>query len=320
MGLLPTDSAAPPFVFWRDIKVYGNHAYIGSEHEGRGIQVLDLTSVRGHTPGDQFAAVTVYRGPGDVITHSHNLNINEDTGMLYVLGSDDCNFGGLHMVDVNDPTNPVFAGCYSDQGYVHDTQCVIYAGPDVEHHGKEICFNSGAVSDGTPFLITLGIVDVTDKANPITLSITEYPLDGYSHQGWLTPDHAFFLHNDELEEFFGIVPETTTRIFDLSDPDAPVLTSTVGHGTTAIGHNLYTEGSYAHVKNYTAGYRVYDTTLVAEGLMPEVGFSDMYPENDNQTFEGGPWSNFPYFSNKKLVGVSSQDRGLFLLQPRIGKN
>ena len=46
--------------------------------------------------------------------------------------------GGLLMVDVRDPLNPVFAGCYQDDGYTHDAQCVIYRGPDTDHFEKEV--------------------------------------------------------------------------------------------------------------------------------------------------------------------------------------
>ena len=42
------------------------------------------------------------------------------------------------MIDVTDPLNPVFAGCYQDDGYIHDAQCVIYRGPDVDYHNKEV--------------------------------------------------------------------------------------------------------------------------------------------------------------------------------------
>ena len=38
--------------------------------------------------------------------------------------------GGLHMINVADPLNPVFEGCYADDGYTHDVECVIYRGPD----------------------------------------------------------------------------------------------------------------------------------------------------------------------------------------------
>jgi hypothetical protein len=37
------------------------------------------------------------------------------------------------------------------------------------------------------------------------------------------------------------------------------------------------------------------------------------------TFEGGTWSNYPYFRQQGVVAVSSIDRGLFILQPRLGR-
>ena len=41
--------------------------------------------------------------------------------------------GGLHAVDVSNPLNPTFAGCFAEDGYTHDAQCVIYNGPDARY-------------------------------------------------------------------------------------------------------------------------------------------------------------------------------------------
>jgi choice-of-anchor B domain-containing protein len=46
VGLLPTHSTEGG-QFWRDIKVYRNHAFVVSEHTGHGMQVFDLTGLRG---------------------------------------------------------------------------------------------------------------------------------------------------------------------------------------------------------------------------------------------------------------------------------
>jgi hypothetical protein len=76
---------------------------------------------------------------------AHNVAVNEESGYAYVVGISNPNFfepiacgGGLHMVDMRDPRNPTFAGCFSDprtgrpkpplnqrSGYTHDVQCVI---------------------------------------------------------------------------------------------------------------------------------------------------------------------------------------------------
>jgi hypothetical protein len=58
---------------------------------------------------------------------------------------------------------------------------------------------------------------------------------------------------------------------------------------------------------------------VADGELSEAAYFDVYPENDDASFEGGTWSNYPYFSQKGVVAVTGMDRGLFILQPRVGR-
>lgn len=225
---------------------------------------------------------------------------------------------GLHMVDINDPTSPTYAGCFDGHGYIHDTQCIVYDGPDADYRGREICFNSNATGSGAGSLHRVSIVDVTDKAAPIPLARVGYANDGYSHQGWLTPDRQFFLHGDELDEQRRGIG-TTTRVWDVSDLDAPVEIQAFENETTSIDHNIYTQGRYAYASNYTSGLRVYDTSDLTEGGLSEAAFFDVYPENDNATFEGGTWSNYAYFGQKGIVAVSSIDRGLFILRPRVDR-
>ena len=313
IGILPTDSTEGG-EFWRDIKVYADHAFVVSENEDHRMQVLDLTQVRDvDLSGGPvvFPATANYDG----IHHAHNVAINEETGYAYIVGSDTC-AGGLHMVDISDPTNPSFAGCFEDHGYTHDTQCVIYRGADADYYGSEVCFSSNG---NFPDPNTLSIVDVSDKSNPVGIANVSYGQAGYSHQGGLTPDQDYFLHGDELDEYFGLVNNTRTRIFDVRDLDNTAMIGFFDNDTTSIDHNIYTEGRYAIVSNYTSGLRVYDMKNVAAGELSEVAYFDLYPENDNPSFEGGTWSNYPYFRQKGIVAVTGMDRGLFIVQPRIGR-
>ena len=78
------------------------------------------------------------------------------------------------MVNVSKPLNPKFAGCYADDGYTHDAECVIYNGPDVEHHGREICFCYNED--------TLTLVDVTERKSPRMISRKSYDRHRYVHQ------------------------------------------------------------------------------------------------------------------------------------------
>lgn len=67
------------------------------------------------------------------------------------------------------------AGCFSLDGYTHETQCVVYDGPDTLYRDHEICFNSNED--------TLTIVDATDKLEQVQVSRTGYGGSAYTHQG-----------------------------------------------------------------------------------------------------------------------------------------
>ena len=314
VGTLPTHSAEGG-AFWRDIKVFDNHAFIVSEHDDHQMQVFDLTQLRS-VKGKPvtFGATAVYNIGGD--GNTHNLNINEDTGFAYLVGTSTCN-SGLHMVDINEPANPTFAGCFEDHGYIHDAQCVIYKGPDADYRGREICFNANAENVGPTIddiENTLSIVDVTDKENPVPLARMFYGTDGYSHQGWLDGRQRFYIHGDELDEQNQGL-RTRTRVWDVRDLDAPEVAGVFDNSTTSIDHNLYTENGVSYHSNYTSGLRIYDNSRLARGQLSEVAYFDLYPENDNATFEGGTWSNYPYYRGERFVAVSSIDRGLFVLEP-----
>ena len=42
--------------------------------------------------------------------------------------------------------------------------------------------------------------DVTDPAATSLISSTAYAGAGYTHQGWITADHRYFLLDDELDD------------------------------------------------------------------------------------------------------------------------
>lgn len=200
---------------WRDIKVYADHAFVVSDgNPNHGMQVFNLTRLRSVSePPVTFDEDGHYAGVGS----AHNVVINEASGFAYIVGADpgtqsDCS-GGLHMVDISTPGAPSFAGCFSDDNYTHDAQCLIYYGPDEDYFGREICFNANED--------TVTIVDVTDKSKPTQISRTGYTGSRYTHQLWLTGDQARLLVNDEFDErFFG--HNTRTFIWDIENLDSPL--------------------------------------------------------------------------------------------------
>ncbi|MDC1198791.1 choice-of-anchor B family protein [bacterium] len=303
LGNLPTHGAFGSS--WRDIKVYGNYAYIVSEALNHGMQVFDLmqleTMNRANLPVT-FAETGHYSRAAA----SHNLHINEDSGFAYMVGNSGKNScsGGLHMVNLSNPTNPRFAGCFSADGYTHDVQCVNYDGPDGAYANAEICFASNED--------TLTIVNVTDKSNPVMISRTPYSGSAYTHQGWLSADHAYFLVDDELDEQ-NFRHNTRTRVFDVSDLTAPSLVNTYDGTTGSIDHNLYTVGTCAIEANYRSGLRIVNFAGGFDVAGAEEGYFDIYPANDDPQFNG-MWSNYPYFPSGVII-ASGIEQGLYVLKP-----
>ena len=294
LGRLPTHTEASD---WRDIKVYRDHAYIVADQAGaHGMQVFDLTRLRGLSGPQTFAAEVVY---GD-FENAHNLAINEETGFAYAVGSNTCGHG-LHIVDIGTPNNPMFRACH-DVARTHDTQCVVYRGPDADHTGREICFSSNEDH--------LAVVDVTDKDAALTLSSSTYPDTGYVHQGWLTEDRRFFLLGDELDEQNHGVP-TRTHVFDISDLDAPRYLFAHELDTVATDHNLYVLGDRVFEANYESGLRVLEFGSLAEREISEVAFFDTFPQGDDVAFAGA-WSVYPFLPSGTVI-VSDIANGLFVL-------
>jgi choice-of-anchor B domain-containing protein len=309
---------------WRDIKVYRNYAFVVAEHFGHGMQVFDLTRLRDIARDAEpvtVAADTVYTG----VSNTHNLDINTDSGFAYLVGTNTCSngpeAGGLHMVDIRDPENPRFAGCALAEppvaaphnNYVHDSQCVNYRGPDADYQGREICFGSNEQA--------VLIYDVTDKSDPKVISQTLYPQASYTHQGWLTEDAKYFVFNDELDEITARSPgdlQTTYQV-NVDDLDNPGIVVASPNNTASTDHNLYIKDKVIYESNYTSGLRLFDADDVPTTDLQEVGFFDVYPENDNQGFEGGTWSNFSRYRDRDIVTVSSIDRGLFVLETDLGR-
>jgi len=306
LGRLPTHTNNST---WRDIKVYSNHAFIVSEAGGHGMQVFDLTELRNVSSPVQFTATAHYGQFGN----AHNIFINEDTGFAYAVGTSTCGPGGLHIVDISNPVAPAKAACVSDPstgrsgtGYVHDVQCVVYNGPDTEHVGKEICVGSNETNVWVADLSTKS----DDSSGAKTIGLGSYD-DYYTHQGWLTEDHRYFIQNDELDENNGAVNSTRTLIWDLEDLDNPTIETTYFGPTPSIDHNNYIIGDYVYMSHYTSGLRILDISDISSPS--EAAFFDVYPNNNNTSFDG-TWSNYPYYGSGNVV-VTSIDEGLFVLRP-----
>jgi choice-of-anchor B domain-containing protein len=304
IGDLPKTENTPPSQLWRDIKFYGQHAFIVADGAGaHGMQVFDMGRLR-DVP--DMPVVFTPDAHYDLVESVHNIAINTDTGYAYLVGADgeEACGGGLHMINIQDPLNPQFAGCFQDERSTHDVQCAVYQGPDERYRGHEICLkaNGGFLS----------ISDVTDKDNPVLLGRGEYPDPAYLHQGWLTEDHAYFIMDDESDVIRGNAETTRTTIWDMADLEDPLLVTMFMGSLPASAHNLYVKDNLVYQANYRYGLHILDITDPENPV--EDGMFDTAPYLEGPGFSGA-WSNYPFYDSGTIL-VTSLMEGAFLLRKR----
>ena len=248
------------FYYHRDIKTYGDYAYIVTECSGgtqQGLQVVDL----GGLPG----AVTVLppvRGLGDRLYGSHNLNIDEAAGFAYVMSN---NARQIVVLDLADPAAPAEVTAINFPE-THD----IYA------HDDRLYVAEGGAG-------TFSIWDMTDKQSPVMLSRTAIPQSGYVHNIWPSDDGRYALTTEETTN-------KTVKVWDLADVASPEL---VGQwlGASQIAHNVHVRGRTAYVSHYRSGLSIVDFT---DPTTPtEIASFDTFPDSDAPGFAGAWGATLP---------------------------
>ncbi|MFZ8836851.1 MAG: choice-of-anchor B family protein [Flavobacteriales bacterium] len=286
---------------WRDMKVYEDHVYVVSEANGHGLQVLDLNQLRDLTSFPTTLTPTTWVSN---FSDAHNVVIDEGSGMLYAVGTNLAG-GGIVAYDISDPANPILMGDYSEAGYTHDAQGVVYNGPDSDYLGKSLIFCANANK--------LAILDATDPTDIASISLTYYDYS-YTHQCWLTEDHRYLLLGDELDEQNQGI-NTRTLIFDVQDLTNPVLIGEHFSDVAAIDHNQYVVGNLLFQANYRAGLRMLSLADVAQGELTEIAYFDVDPTSNAAQFSGS-WSTYPYFESG-IVVVTSIGGGIFVVRPKF---
>ncbi|KAI4670835.1 uncharacterized protein J4E88_009587 [Alternaria novae-zelandiae] len=328
LGRLPAYSTPST---WREIRGQNNLMIIGSEAVGHGIQIFDMKKLIDIDP----ASPVTFSNVNDLVGHfkglpngrTHNVVTNPETNFIYAVGAqprtDKCK-SGIIFIDITDPSNPTSPGCASEDGYVHDAQCLIYRGPDAEFEGHEICYGYNEDS--------LTIYDVTDKKAPVILSNTSYEGAAYTHQGnVLDPmNQQFLLLDDEYDEYDKVGPaipgHPITYIWDISSLRAPKQTGLYKSGAKGIDHNQYVANGFAYQSNYGTGFRVLDVRSIPDDPtgagVKEVGFFDVYPEDDDMPGGGtvdfvGTWSSYALFKSGHIL-INTMERGVFIVKMQEG--
>ncbi len=312
-------SVAGPLSPWREVKVYqrwnaaaGRHdayAYVVSEAPTAGLQILDLSNLPA-----SVALLDTFRGfdtahtvfLANVDPASGAANVDDLPPVLYIEGSDQA----FLSLDISNPREPRITG-HLFNSYVHDIWAGVFRGSRaaacaVPHDPCEVVVDWGGDA--------VRIIDFTAKANPVILSVFQYPELGYAHSGWISRDGNYLFSFDELDELHG-TENSRIRVIDISDLAHPTLAAVWLSGTRAIEHNGYVVGDKLYVSYYEHGMSVLDVSTPTAPR--QTGYFDTFPSEEDAGFHGA-WGIYPFLPSGTLL-VSSIDGagGLFVLRESV---
>ena len=261
---------------WRDMKTWGNYAYITNESSG-GLLIIDMSALP--------VSISTSSWSGGVgFSSAHNIFMDEN-GVAYLCGSNG-SLGTL-MIDCDaNPTNPPILGSYTTR-YVHD----LFVRGDTMWTAE---INNGIFS----------VIDVSNKAAPVILA-SQSTSSNFSHNCWLSDDGATLFTTDEVSganvDAYDVSDLTDIQQLDLFRPNAP---------GGSIPHNTIVRGNFLLTAWYRDGLRITDATQPDN--MIEVGFYDTSPLSGSGF--NGAWGVYPYLASGNVL-ISDIESGLYVLTP-----
>lgn len=257
-----------PFSVWRELKAHDHYAYVITEQTGtgQGLQIIDLSDL----PNSASLVNTV----DTYFERAHDITI--ENGYAYIVGTE--GGGGMHILDLSDPVNPVETAYYMGSNYIHDV----------------MVWNDTVVASAEN---KYDLIDVTDKFNPFRISSSgsATPPGIYAHSGWMTEDKRYFVATEE----FNVVDITVWDLQDRSTWELVVPTWEMPSNSTV--HNLYIIGDYAHISYYSEGYVVLD---ISDPLHPML--AGQYDTED-------AWGCYPFFPSGNTI-ISDIETGLYVFR------
>ncbi len=254
---------------WRDIKTWGNYAYVTNESNG-GVMVINL----GGAPNNITWTNWNPNLPGlGQLNKCHNLYIDE-FGYCYLAGCN-INSGGMLLVDVfTTPGSPIYVG----------------KAPAVYSHDVYVRGNKMFASE--IYIGKVSIYDVTDKQNVTLLASQQTPYN-FTHNAWLNDAGDVVFTTDEKAN----APIAAYDISDLSDIKEldqfrPISTL----GTNVIPHNVHVWNDWLIISYYTDG------GIIADASRPE----NIIEVGNWDTFLGGSgfsgvWGAYPFLPSGTVL-------------------
>ncbi len=282
-----------PYSIWREIRTWQSYAYITTEAADKtfGVTIVDLSDLPDSINTKQYTA-------NQSIGNVHALHI--DNGYLYLYGaSSSPSMGGVNIISLSDPWNPLLEGVYN-QNYVHD----------------------GFVKDNKIYAAEIykgvfNVIDVTDKANPVSVIGQKTPSD-FTHNTWLSTDGKYLYTTDEVPNAFVASYDVSdlNNIKELDRYQRPNAGGAIPHNTYVLNDSSVTgfNSDFLVTSYYTEGVTIVDASR-PDNLI-EVGNFDTSPLSGNDMV--GAWGVYPYLPSGNLL-VSDIEEGLFILKPSYVK-
>ena len=304
-----------------DVWGEGDYAYLGT-NLGTGVRIVDISDpaapalVATYDAGFRFKDVTVHGGIGDFAgeagggLHIVDLGDPADPTLLSHLTAAEGGHASVHNVfvangfayeadsrtptivvfDVGDPAAPVYVRdiVTPDTGFIHDVTVI----------GDRL-YASGW--GGFTY-----IYDVSDVGNAAPALLGTVPTGVQSHSSWASSDNGLLISAQEISD-------GEVRIFDVTDPTAPVLLSSLDR--TALGIDAFTphnpvlfDDTLLFVAWYEAGVVAIDLSDPANPVL--VGNYDTFPGGESGG--GGNWGVYPLLGLGRVL-LSDMDAGLVIV-------
>lgn len=280
-----------PSSTWREIKTWGNYAYVTTESGSVGLQIVDLNPL----PAAPTVSNVYYWTPtisGDQLTTIHALHA--DAGRVYLYGSD-VGVGGVLIADVSTtPTAPVYLGRWN-QNYVHDG-----------YVRNNKCY-AGHIYDGW-----FSIMDVSNPASIPTGVPTQSTPGNFTHNTWLATGNDDTLYTtDEVNNSY-------LTSYDISNPANikeldRIQSQNAGGGSVVHNTHILNVGGndYAVTSWYKDGVVI--TDVGRPNNMVNVAWYDTYTQGSGGGMSGC-WGVCPFLPSGTIV-ATDMSNGLFVLAP-----
>lgn len=269
-----------PGSIWRDIKTWGDYAYVSNE-SGNGIYIVDLSPL----PDGNISNTTYFDGDIYPFSTVHNIYIDEQ-GRLYIFGANNGSGGAIICDLTQDPINPVELGQYNDY-YFHDGMA-----------------RNDTLWGAILYQGMLGAIDVSDPSNPTLMGTVNTPSQ-FTHNAWVSDDGSHVFTTDEVGSGF-IGAYNVTDLSNMYETDR--IQSSPGSGV--IPHNVHVLNDFLITSYYADGIVVHDAKHPDK--LFEVANFDTSPSYSGYGFNGS-WGAYPYLPSG-LVLASDIEMGLYILE------